>query len=65
MKIPIEAKIPEDHYKRLEAIAKNMGLPMDAILNKAAKRGLPEIEEEVLGPQFAGKIVLRMPQDER
>jgi hypothetical protein len=57
VKKQISTNLEKSDYERLEALVLSDQSTLALIARKAVLRGLPLVEAEVLGPQFAGKNV--------
>ncbi len=55
MKLSISTTIEESDYNRIERLVKADQSHVGLIVRKAVLKGLPLIEQEVLGEEFAGK----------
>ena len=62
MKVSVSTSLEESEIIRIERLVEKDLSHSAAILRKAIIRGLPLVEAEVLGAQFAGKPVGRRKQ---
>lgn len=52
----VSTSVEEDVLKRAEEFSKRNNLTLSNVIELCVLRGLPELEAEILGPQFVGGI---------
>lgn len=57
MKVSASTALEESELQRLERLANADSRSFSSMLRLAVIKGLPALEREILGPQFAGKRV--------
>lgn len=58
-------ELTEDAYARLIALSENTGQSFDQVLAACIEGGLPDLEQLILGEQFAGGIEKGTNEDKR
>lgn len=56
MKVSVSTALEDVELERLERLANADSRSFSSIMRLAVIKGLPALEREILGPQFAGKL---------